>query len=202
MWRPSRGFTLIEILIALFIFTIVSMVLITALHSVISAQAGTEKNAERLRQLQMVLLKMSRDIEQTVNRPALNANGREEAAFIGLPQRFVFTHAGYANPISEVAHSSLERSEYAFAGHSLSLVTWTALDQAPTSPVHTRQLLPNVTAAHFQYLDNTGHFRDAWPTAGQNEQPLPRAVRVSLTISGWGTIRQLYVISAQTSNIK
>src|SRR5437762_2019018 len=92
----AAGFTLLEILIALFIFTILSFLLTAALRTVINAQSGTEDKALRLRELQMILLTMSRDIEQTVNRPITNAVGKEEAAFVGTENGFVFTHTGFA----------------------------------------------------------------------------------------------------------
>jgi type II secretion system protein J len=66
------GFTLLEILIALFIFTIVSMILVSALHNVLNNQAATEKKAHQLAKLQIAMLLMSRDIEQTIrtNKPS------------------------------------------------------------------------------------------------------------------------------------
>src|SRR5690242_2240764 len=95
--NKNGGFTLLEILIALFIFTILSLMLASALHNVIGIQTATENNADRLRKLQIVLLIMSRDIEQTVNRPVMGVNGKEEIAFRGTPLKFEFTHTGLAN---------------------------------------------------------------------------------------------------------
>jgi general secretion pathway protein J len=193
----KNGFTLLEILIALFIFTILSTMLVGALHSVINAQSGSEINAERLRQLQISLLVMSRDVEQTVNRPVVTAAGKEEAAFIGTPREFIFTHTGFANPTGTVTRSTLQRTRYGGDDNSLWRMSWSALDQAPQSQPHSRRLLTGVASVSFQYLDRDGRFHDNWPVEGEASQPLPRAVRVYLTISQWGKLSQLYVISAQ-----
>src|SRR5580658_4658271 len=112
--RSAFGFTLLEILIALFIFSILSLMMVGGLRSVINAQSGGEDKAERLRNLQMVILIMSRDIEQAINRPELNAAGQEEAAFLGTPQMMTFTHVGFANPTGAVARSTLQRTGYSF----------------------------------------------------------------------------------------
>lgn len=40
-----NGFTLLEVLIALFVFTILSVMLMSALHNIINYVAGTEKSA-------------------------------------------------------------------------------------------------------------------------------------------------------------
>ncbi|MBX3709948.1 MAG: type II secretion system minor pseudopilin GspJ [Gammaproteobacteria bacterium] len=195
----AKGFTLLEVLIALFIFTILSMILVTALHSVIQSQAGTENKAGRLRQLQITLLIMARDIEQTVNRPVLNHLGKEEAAFVGAPRKFAFTHTGFANPIGTFARSTLQRTGYIWNEAVLSRMTWPVLDQAPQTQAHNRRLLTNVSDAHFQYLGEDGRFYDHWPLEGGGNQPLPRAIRVYLSIPHWGKLSQLYVIPVQGS---
>lgn len=197
----QAGFTLLEILIALFIFTIISMMLVSALHSVINTLTGVEASAERLRKLQMVLLLVSRDIEQTTNRPVLDANGNEEAAFIGTPRSFTFTHLGYASLAGTTATGGMQRTNFFWDRNTLWRKTYPAVDQAPEVKPNLRALLDNVTNVRFQYLDNEGHFQDSWPQTEamqvQSSQPLPRAVRVVISIAKWGTVNQLYVIAAQ-----
>ena len=123
----TAGFTLLEILIALFIFTILSLILAAALHNVIDVSVGTARNAERLRTTQIALLMMSRDIEQVVNRPVLDATGKEEAAFIGKPTYFTLTRAGFANPTGIALQSTLQRTGYYWQQDSLWRNTWAVL---------------------------------------------------------------------------
>lgn len=195
--RHHAGFTLLEILIALFIFSILSVMLTTALRNVINLSGRTEEKAERLRNLQMVLLMMSRDVEQAVNRPILDASGHAEAAFVGTPQSFVFTHMGFANPTGIIARSTLQRTGYVFRDEALYRVTWPVLDQTSETKAHSRQLLSGLVEAHFQYLDKDGRFQDQWPLDSGEDQPLPRGVRIYLTIDGWGRMSQFYVIAAE-----
>lgn len=192
--KRKQGFTLIEILIALFIFAIISMILVGALRSVIEAEAGTERNAERLRSVQMALLLISRDMEQSVARPVLNASGGEEAAFIGAPHDVTFTHAGFVSVPGTVAKSSLERTRYTWHDNALWRISWQAVDNAPKAQSHERLLLSNVESVDFTYMDNNQHFYSSWPGGAQNKQPLPKAVRMVLTLSNWGRLSQLYVI--------
>lgn len=193
--KASAGFTLLEILIAMFIFTIVSMILASTLHNIIGTQSSTERNAKRLRETQLALLMISRDIEQAVNRPILSAAGKEEAAFIGTAREFTFTHTGLSNPTGVLRRSSLQRVSYARYGSGIWRMAWPVLDQAPETTAHKRELLQNVTEAHFQYLDQSGKSHNEWPVAGNQKNPLPRAVRVYLTIAKWGSMSQLYVVS-------
>lgn len=191
------GFTLLEILIALFVFTVISMMLSSALRSVISAQSGTEANALRLRKLQMALILMSRDIEQTVNRPILDTKGNEEQAFIGNPRSFVFTHLGYGGGLSGALQSDMQRIRYHWEGTTLWRTTWNALDQPPQAKPRLRPILEGVIETRFQYLDNEGKVHDQWPVEGKEAQMMPRAVSVNLNIAKWGKMSQLYVIPAE-----
>jgi hypothetical protein len=54
-----------------------------------------------------------------------------------------------------------------------------------------------VTTLRFEYLDDKNKFYNNWPPPDQKQAIFPRAVRVSMTLKNWGTIRQLYLIPAQ-----
>lgn len=193
------GFTLMEILIALFIFTILSFLLVSALRTVINADTGTEKKAERLHNLQMTLLLMSRDIEQAINRPIVNADGKEEAAFTGTTSGFQLTHTGYANTPTTLSHTTLQRSAYTFAENTLFRYTFPVLDATPKTKAESKILLNNVSEVSFKYLNDKGRFVDQWPEK-ENSQPLPRGIRIYLTILKWGKMSQLYLVSAEKSD--
>ena len=199
LWRvmfitKNKGFTLLEILIALFIFTILSMMLVKSLHSVIDLSSRTDQHATRLRQMQMALLILSRDIEQIVDRPIFIASGAKEASLVGTSREFTFTHMGFANPMGMSVQSNLQRTRFFWDNNSLWQMSWEALDQAPSSKSHTRRLLEGVTTLRFQYLDQLGRFHDDWPLLDQTNQILPQAIRISFTLASWGKMSQFYVI--------
>lgn len=199
MHPKQFGFTLIEILIALFIFTIVSIILVTALHNIFNYQAETEKQAERLNKLQFALLFISHDIEQIINRPILNSDGAEEGALIGARQSLVLTHAGFSNPLGTLHRSTLQRSGYVLKDGNLIRETWDSIDQGANAPVHSRKLLDDVTDLQFEYLNDKMKFQTTWRVEGQTQPntALPRAIRISLTLKKWGKLTQLYLMPGQ-----
>jgi general secretion pathway protein J len=175
----ESGFTLLEILIAMFIFAILSLILSGALHNVINIQERTEISAERLRELQLANLFLSRDIEQTVNRPILNSAGKQEAAFIGTGKNITFTHAGVASYSDKLVRSNMQRVSYAANNNVLWQNSWTVLDQAPDSLPRKRELLADVTEVRFEFLDDKNKVHKEWPIAGQsNTQPLPHVIPI------------------------
>jgi general secretion pathway protein J len=195
----SSGFTLLEILIALFIFTLLSLMLTGALRGVIDAQEATENKAERLRTLQMALLIMSRDVEQSINRPILSETGKQESAFVGDDKSFSLTRTGYANPNFKFAHSTLERIRYSVDEEGLWRETWEALDLAPAAKSHKRKLLADLKQFYVEYLDGDGRLHTNWPFDRQGEQALPRALQVTITFPKWGKMTQVYLIEAEPS---
>jgi general secretion pathway protein J len=196
-YHPTqKGFTLLEIIIALFVFSIVSIIMVSALHNVLTTQTAIEQKAARLSQLQIALLLLSHDLEQTINRPITNVTGNPEG-FIGSSDTVTFTHAGLANPLGQLQRATLQRTRYQFSEHKLLRINWPVLDQIDKTKADSRELLDNVMDCHFEYLDNKGKFQNAWPPPAQQSAVLPLAIRISLTLKNWGKIHQTYMIVGQ-----
>jgi general secretion pathway protein J len=188
----NKGFTLLEILSALFFVTIVSIIIVGGLHVVLNNQAATEKSADRFNALQMTLLLMTRDFEQAINRPITNAKGMMETSLIGTPRQVTFTHAGFSNPFGTLPRSTLQRTQYRVDKENLIRDIWPVLDQTPKSLPSERILLNTVADLRLEYLDSQKHFQDHWPPSNQPQAGLPLAIRATLTLKNWGKIVQIY----------
>jgi general secretion pathway protein J len=194
-YAKTIGFTLLEVLVALFIFTIIAIIMTHALRSVFDSQAATEQRAAQLAELQLAMLLMSRDMEQMIERPIKNAERQIEPALLGTLKRITFTHGGLSNPGGLLPRSTLQRTRYEMNKNNLLRQSWEVLDQVPTSKPNTRILLANVTALHFDYLDDENHYNDRWPPANKPKAPVfPKAVKMTLTLAYWGTITQVYLM--------
>lgn len=196
MRLTKRGFTLLELMISLFIFTIVSIIMVTALHSVLASDAATKNKSADFQILSNTLTLMSRDVEQTINRPITNAKGKEQAALIGTATTLAFTHAGMFNPLS--AKSTLERTQYLLVDQTLIRMTWPVLDQAPKTLSDQRKIATQVLQLQFSYLNSKGQYQNSWPPDNNADSALPRAIKVSLTFAKWGTLTQLFLIPGAT----
>lgn len=192
------GFTLMELLIALSIFTLISMMLLGGLRTVINTLARTEQNAEQLRDMQHVLLKLSRDIEQMIKRPILLGEGKEEAAMIGKTNACTFTHVGAGAQYGGERKSALKRVRYLFDGGSLYKEHWPVLDRAPGTKSFKVEMLSKIKNASFAYLDEAGESHREWPLE-DGKQALPLAIKIAFTIEGLGEIKQVYLIPARES---
>jgi len=185
-----------------FIFTLISMILATTLHVVMAAQADTEQKAERLHTLQHGLFILSRDVEEVGLIFPSTVKDKHAIEFLGTSSHFSFRQG-----------KKMQRVQYTWERGAIWKTTWPATHGASVMRPHVQCVLSHVTAAHFQYLDKNKRFWDDWPIhakgASKHSVPgvlpalgsgqtvvssLPTAVKVELTLSQWGTIRQLYVI--------
>ena len=191
--RNKAGFTLLELLIALFIFTLIAAIITGALHTVFTAQSAREKKATQLTDLQIALTLITRDTEQIIDRPIIKTNGTPSAAFIGRNNFMEFTHGGWVNPFGESIRSTLQRTAYYVEKNKLIREAWPTLDQTPQTTSMKRILLTGVTQFQLEYLDKEGHFKASWLPEDQANE-FPRAIRVLIVLKNSGKITQLIVI--------
>ena len=201
----QRGFTLLELMLALAIFAVLSAMVYGGLRAVLNAHAQSGQQAERLATLQTALMIIGRDIEQAVPRsirdvsngsqPAMMGGGNNTASVTG--SMLEFTRTGWRNPAGR-ARSNLQRVAYTVQNQQLLRMTWAALDQTPGQLPQTMVLLDQVNRLEIRFLDQQMRWQLLWPLAtGDNTAQviLPRAVEVSIDVAGWGRIPRLFSVA-------
>lgn len=83
MRAPSRGFTLIEVLIALAITAFVAAVAYRSLSAAMLGVERTRATADRTYEINRAWMIISRDLNQFVARPIRDEFGQEEPALTG-----------------------------------------------------------------------------------------------------------------------
>lgn len=196
--RTPVGFTLLELLVVLGIFSMVSLLAYGGLDSVLRSRVTVEKALERTAALQKAYMRLRDDFQQLRNRPVRNAYGTdaEPALQLALDQRVEFTRGGWRNPLSH-ARSTLERVSYGLDDEDRLLrQSWRVLDRAPSSEPVRIALLEGVRRLDWRFLDAQGQWREQWPPSGYAgnaaDVPIPRAVEVTLETADWGELRFLF----------
>lgn len=184
----SHGFTLVELLVALAIFAIMSALAYGGLRSVLDSHQMVRERAAELERLQTAFLLMGRDLEQAVPRPVRDELGDPVAALRTPPEReraVAFTRTGHANPANE-RRSHLQRVGYGLRDGELVRYAWPHLDRVQGMEPVVMPLLSEVTGLAFRFRDRQGEWRPQWPPPGSGpEAPaLPLAVELELELTG------------------
>ena len=195
--KSQHGFTLLELLIAVSIFALLATIAYGGLGIVLNTREHTEKRAEQLAELQLVLTIMQRDIEQATTRAVRDEYGDSKKAFIGNSESGSYlelTSNGHPNPLNRT-RSSLRRIAYHFSEGELSRSNWPTLDSAPGATPNRETLLSDLTDARFRYLDPDRKWQQSWPPEapeGTKAPIRPIAVELTLEYKRWGEIKRLF----------
>lgn len=200
--KRTSGFTLLELLLAITIFSIISTITYSGLKIVLDAERQISEHMERLSKLQICLSLMQRDMEQAVNRAIRNEFGDTLDTLIGGEKSDLFiefTRGGYPNPM-QLPRSSLQRIGYQLEDGVLYRISWQVLDRAPDSTSKKIQLLENITSIKLTYFDQQMKPVNQWPPADLNggdetQNPLPKAIELNLEIEKIGKIRRLFRVA-------
>ncbi|AMC33957.1 type II secretion system minor pseudopilin GspJ [Janthinobacterium sp. B9-8] len=193
MLRPKQvGFTLLEILIALAVFSVVTLISYKGLESVAQTRTALDAEAKRWRDLSLVFDRMEEDVSQTVDRPWRDQGGVEQAAMRGTnkPER------RDDQPLELIR---LDRNRDAFHvayrlnNGSLELLLWNALDLGPREEPQVHVLLENIRGFEVSFLDTASQWQASWPPAGNNKVP-PRGVKIKLTLADDTTVQRIYTL--------
>jgi general secretion pathway protein J len=199
----AKGFTLLELLVALAVFAMVSLMAYSGLRTVLQSKQQTEQHAVRIQHLQSAILMLERDISQFVSRGIRDDYGDTQPAMRTADLGTIlleFTHAGWRNPTG-MARSTLQRVAYGIEEEVLTRFSWTVLDRAQESTPYKVALLDGVREMRLRYLDEAHEWHDQWPPAGLAQGgavPTPSALEVSLVLEDMGEIRRLFPL-LQTS---
>jgi len=193
----ARGFTLLELLIAIAIFALLGLATYHMLDSVLRTDTRTREQERQLREVTRAIAAFERDLQQAVARPVRDAYGESLPAFLAEDEDTApleFSRLGWRDPTGAV-RSQIQRVRWQRSGEVWERRYWQVLDRAQDSQPRVQQALEGVTALRMRYLDKDGAWQTAWPARADDTsdrlERLPRAVELVLTHRRYGELRRL-----------
>ncbi len=202
MRRRSNGFTLIEVLVAVAIFGVLTTLSVMTISETLSSVELLSDRMDRLQAVQRTMRFLGGDLMQAVPRPVRDelGEGLVPAMRTGFGSIFALelTHGGWSNPAG-LPRGTLQRSAYRLQDGELIRYHWTVLDRTfANEPIET-VLLDDVESLLFRYLQANGEWIEQWPplaVQGPASYRLrPRAVEVVLTLQDEGEIRRVLEVA-------
>jgi general secretion pathway protein J len=172
----SAGFTLVEMMVALFIFGMIATASVVLLRQSVEAEARSAVRLEEMGDLRRFSAIMAQDMTLMLPRPSRDALGGDRVALMigdGLL-------LGFSRQIPQIdpqpGSSSLQRIEWALEGGQLTRAVAAKADGAKTgAPV---AILEGVEGATLRFRDKQGVWQTDWQP--QRSDELPIAIELTL----------------------
>ena len=188
-----NGFTLVELLIAIVLFSIVSIGSYQVLSSVISSHRKLSTHNEKFEGLRRAVNMLTRDLQQVQPRAVINAYGDQENALIlesSDLSRLVLSSGGWDNPLM-AARGTVGRIEFFVEDEVLIKRLWLVLDALDQESHFDMPLVKGVSEFQIRALNPEQRWLSFWPMEDMPATELPRALEVELVVAELGTIKRV-----------
>lgn len=185
-----NGFTLVELMVALLIFGMLSAAGVGLLRFSVDAQAATKVRLDAIASERRVESLVASDAAQAVPRTTRNAAGDPVQAFEGGPASFALVRSG-VDPLDDAARSSLQKVEYRVEANQLVRRAWPMLDGGEPGPPAV--LIDGVQTITLRYRSKDG-WREVWDPLRPDR--LPRAIEMLVRPRRGPEMRYLFLVGA------
>ncbi|MDT8450886.1 MAG: type II secretion system minor pseudopilin GspJ [Wenzhouxiangellaceae bacterium] len=188
----SRGFTLVEVVVAVFVFGLLAAIAYTSLDTLTGVVDRQRERATEFARIQRAVATLDSDLRQLVSRPARGPEGRLLPALAGASDAVTGRRAGRANPAG-LARSQMQQFAWRVEDGQLARLAWADVAPAPGERPVARTGFGPVEALAIRYRDPAGAWHRQWPAGGPPRQ-LPAAIEYEFETATFGRIRRLIVL--------
>lgn len=200
--RLQQGFTLIEIMVAVAIFAVMSVMAWGALSRSLTDAEMLTGRMDRLQAIQRSVRFLVNDLSQTAPRSVRNELGDTQVPAIlsSLTGNFALelTHGGWNNPAG-LPRGSQQRSAYRLEEDELVRYHWNVLDRTYSNEPVATVILDDVESLFFRFYDDNGATSEVWPPqnaiGSTSARMRPRAVEMVLSLGDVGEITRLVEVA-------
>ena len=190
----ARGFTLVELLVALAIFAILSGFAYRSLDAMLKTREALEQESRKWRDVTVFVGRLERDLAAVLDHEATGTSGTRFAPLSSslevttAREGLAFTRSGA--PLNENALAAPQRIGYRLVDGRVERLAWDGVDAAPRAEPVAVPVLPGAGALTFRFLDARGEWRTSWGLPGSRER-VPAAVEVTLQLASGERIVRL-----------
>ncbi|PHR84396.1 MAG: type II secretion system protein GspJ [Colwellia sp.] len=197
----NKGFTLLEVLIAIAIFSLISLSSFTIFDTVLRADETAKQRSERHNELQRAFLILERDIIQIARR-SVRLNGESPLdhflqtsgdAFSSDEQALAFVRHGWTNPGLLLPRSDMQAVAYRLVDETLERLHFNFVDAVVGEEPKIRPLISDVSALTFEYYDGK-KWQKTW-----SEKSLPLAIAIDIETKDYGVIRRQFLVAGDNA---
>ena len=199
MKRGSQcGFTLVEMLLAIALFAMLSLTALAVFRGVLKSDEITRRKSTQLTQLQRALAIVERDFTHAQARAPIGDKRLPAAPEFAVRQtvgedadiQLLLIRNGWPNPHARLPRATLERVVYRYRQGRLERLSYPSLG-SPQAAARSVLLLPEVTRFRLRF-----YLQGEWSTAWHAGGLLPQAVEIVVETPALGEIRRIIALPA------
>ena len=183
----NQGFTLIEVLVALTIFAVLSALSYRSLSALLQTRERITHETTRWREVMLFFNRVDTDLRQHVNRPVTIGRTIQPAFFGkigGLPNEVLLSFSRFGNPQQNGALMDTQRIAYRLKAGSVEMLIWPALDVEEDTKPAAYPILSGVKNITIRYMHNkTLTWLNTWPTNEDQAAAFPKAIDIGVTLA-------------------
>lgn len=192
----QAGFTLVEVLIAMFIFSLITLGSLAALTSALRGKDQLSKKVSDITNIELSRVLIKSDMSHIVLPVTRDIYGNVEPYVFsgGVSELLSFSRAGRTNPGGLEPRGDLERVRYVFEGDTLIRRSLSHAHPAPNTPVNDRVLIDGLRSVDIRF--HAGDFQHRFiEIAADNSGALPDYIEFDMMFLNGDKIVQYFELA-------
>jgi len=194
--KANKGFTLLEMLIAIAIFAMIGLAANSVLSTVMKNDEVTKTFSVRLKALQQGFGAIERDLGQMVARTLRGLDGERSSSYFQAgdnmldseTEALVFYRLGWLNPDGILPRGSLQSVAYVVQGGRLERWYYPYPEPASGEEPLKTLIIENVLSVEYSFYIN-----DKWERKVDGTQ-MPKGIAIEIEIDGLGKIQRQFLL--------
>lgn len=187
--RRRGGFTLLELLVAIAVFSVMAAAAYAGLDSATTTEVKLDEEGRKWKNLIFFFGHLERDLACFVDRPVTGQSGESLRSMTGkMDQSGVSVDLSFTRLGRGKEGSAPKRVGYRLNGDKIEALVWPALDLAPGSKPEIYEGMDGVESFEVNLGDGVSWFKE-W----NNDTP-PKTVDVTVAMKSGEKIRRLFVL--------
>jgi len=200
--KNQAGFTLVEVLVSLFIFALLSAATLAVLTTSLDSRERLKAKSSTLQKQSMMRILIKSDLANTISHRKIDPFGQPETITFagGIPgdeQVLRLSRVGWENPGGLERRSNLQSVAYVLEEGVLKRRVQARFNAMQDTPVYEQELVKDIDTIRFGFFDGQ-QWVDNWTTGAPpiGIPELPKLASIEISYENGKSINQIFWVGA------